>query len=422
MNPVFNDYINYLKHHKIELGLKEGYYWIDNQIIKAFDKNGKIHKIVRLYTNDDLSIDFKYYKLKENVIFETWEETYQRFKENILDIERESIDTINHYIEVYNNSSFVLLTSMGKDSQLVKYLIDKIGLKYIGLFNNTSLDCADTYRMVKKDKLTNIVSPNIGFYKWVIAENNIPSRINRTCCSIFKEGRTVDWLIDNKYKDKDLLMFLGMRNEESNGRSKYGDIWKNNKWDEKWNGILPIRKWKELDVWLYTLHINIEINPKYKKGYARVGCAIACPFYTKSVWALDKYWYRSMYNRWQKILADDFLRNAKWTRMNCTLEEYLKEWSGGSIRDYPTEDVLNEFAEHQNITKDIAIKYFDNYCKCCGRKVLGRDLISVNMKLNGRNSGVFFCKKHLKIQHGITSEKEWRDLLFDFKHSGCSLF
>ena len=102
-------------------------------------------------------------------------------------------------------------------------------------------------------------------------------------------------------------MFLGMRNEESNGRSKYGDIWKNNKWDEEWNGILPIRKWKELDVWLYTLHNNIEINPKYKKGYARVGCAIACPFYTKSVWALDKYWYRSMYDRLQKILADDFL-------------------------------------------------------------------------------------------------------------------
>ena len=41
----------------------------------------------------------------------------------------------------------------------------------------------------------------------------------------------------------------------------------------------------------------------------------------------------------------------------------------------------------------MAIKYFNNYCKCCSRKVLGRDLISVNMKLNGRNSDVFFCKK-----------------------------
>ena len=45
--------------------LKEGYYWYDKSIIKAYDTNGNIHKVVRLKVNNDLSISFKRYKDKE---------------------------------------------------------------------------------------------------------------------------------------------------------------------------------------------------------------------------------------------------------------------------------------------------------------------------------------------------------------------
>jgi phosphoadenosine phosphosulfate reductase len=310
------------------------------------------------------------------------------------------------------------------------YLRDVVGLKEkeVYLVQNDSVYgfvvnlTDERYDLLKANKNITIISPDIGFYNWVVKENNIPSRINRTCCSIFKEGKTVEWLKKNGYHNTNILLFLGMRNEESNNRSSYGDEWKNDKWEKDWNGILPIRKWSELDVWLYTLHNNITINPKYKKGYSRVGCAVACPFYTKSTWALDKYWYSSMYDRWQRILKDDFIRNAKWTRMNCTVGEYLKEWNGGAIRDKPNESVLLEFSKYQGIEKEIAEKYFDNYCEKCGKRILGRDLISANMKLNGRKSNIFFCKKHLKIHHNIKSEKEWKQLMLDFKNSGCNLF
>ena len=32
----------------VNLELEEGYYWLDNQIIKALDKQGNIHKLYRI--------------------------------------------------------------------------------------------------------------------------------------------------------------------------------------------------------------------------------------------------------------------------------------------------------------------------------------------------------------------------------------
>lgn len=88
-----------------------------------------------------------------------------------------------------------------------------------------------------------------------------------------------------------------------------------------------------MDVWLYTLWRNIEINPKYKKGYARVMCHIACPYYTKSTWVLDKYWYPTMRARWEDIIRNDFITNKKWIVMNCTISEYITEsWNGACLK------------------------------------------------------------------------------------------
>ena len=44
MNPIFKEYCKFLK-DTVNLELEEGYYWLDNQIIKALDKQGNIHKL-----------------------------------------------------------------------------------------------------------------------------------------------------------------------------------------------------------------------------------------------------------------------------------------------------------------------------------------------------------------------------------------
>lgn len=188
----------------------------------------------------------------------------------------------------------------------------------------------------------------------------IPSRLNRFCCNYFKESPTIDYFSN----EESLIFLFGMRNEESTKRAAYTDVWINEKWGNRdWIGVLPIRQWSELDIWLYILDEGIEINDKYRYGYSRVGCGIACPNYTKYTWVLDKYWYPYLFNRWREILRNDFINNNKWLIMNCTIEEYVtKAWTGGAFRSEPTKEVIQEYAVYSGLDLDVARKYFNRYC------------------------------------------------------------
>ena len=227
-----------------------------------------------------------------------------------------------------------------------------------------------------------------------------------------------------------MLFLFGMRNDESNSRSGYTDIWINNKWGNRdWIGLLPIRKWSDLDIWLYIFRENIEINPKYRMGYSRVGCGIACPNYSKSTWVLDKYWYPNLHQRWRDILKADFTINNKWLIMNCTVDEYInKGWNGGVFRPEPTVEVIDEYTEVSGLNRDVAEKYFNKYCSngCLNkrhqpRKIKDKETLAMNMKLFGRNTNKFLCKKCLMKEYEWNNN-DWNALVEDFKCQGCKLF
>jgi 2-hydroxy-3-keto-5-methylthiopentenyl-1-phosphate phosphatase len=61
INPVFKEYIQFLKDNNINYPLVEGFYWLDNQIIKAFDKKGDLQKILKINISDNLKVSFKLY-------------------------------------------------------------------------------------------------------------------------------------------------------------------------------------------------------------------------------------------------------------------------------------------------------------------------------------------------------------------------
>ena len=417
MLPIFNEYISFLNKNTNELNfLKEGYYWYDKSIIKAFNINGELIKIARIYCSDDLKITVKHYK-HENVELESWNDTVKRNEDELLKLETESKNLIMNSIDKYKDRELAVLSSGGKDSTITTYLVRSICPDVKIIFNNTSLDCADTYLHIKKEDNLTIINPKEGFYQWRERINFIPTRFTRACCGIFKEGALVDYLDRNdKY-----LFFMGMRNQESSRRANYGDEWKNHKWGSReWDAILPIRKWTEFQIWLYIIQNNIDINPKYKKGYSRVGCAIACPYYTKSTWILDKYWYPKLYERWQNILIEDFRNNNKDLIMNCTEKEYMTCWNGGTLREEPTNEVISEFANRNDLDENIAVNYFGHKCKECGKKIKHKEVIGMNMKFNGRNINEMYCKKHFKEILGL-SEEQWNYYIETFKQQGCEL-
>ena len=357
----------------------------------------------------------------------SWNDLIELNKEHLKEIELDSLNLIREKMEKYNEYESLIPVSMGKDSMVVSHLVRSLYPDTKAIFNNTSLDCADTYKMVKHFPNCEIMNPDKGFYQYVASDHMIPTRFSRFCCRIFKVGVMVSKL-DHEHP---YLMWMGMRNEESATRSGYTDEWINeSEWgNTKWQGILPIRKWIELDIWLYTLWRNIDINPKYKKGYGRCGCHVACPYYNKSTWVLDKYWYSKSYDRWRNILEKDFIENKKWIVMNCTLKEYLTQaWNGGVYRDEPTKEVIEEFAQYNNLKYDISEKYFNKYCanECKTqsgkiKKIKDKQVLGMNMKLHGRNTNKFYCMSCLMKMHNIDGE-QWNKYIDDFKKSGCDLF
>ena len=330
------------------------------------------------------------------------------------------MQVIENAIKDYPNHKKVVFTSTGKDSMVTLDLVNRVLPNVEVYFNNTTLDTGDTYKMVKAHKDWTIINPDIGFYKYVIDAKYVPNRFSRGCCTVFKEGKSIEYFDS----EPQMLFFMGVRNDESAQRADRQDISHNPKWgDRNWFSCLPIRKWSELDIWLYILKNSIEINPKYRKGYSRVGCSVACPYYTKYTWVLDKYWYRMAYDRWRSILRKVFAQENRWTKLNCTIDEYVNgAWNGGLLRPEPTEEVVTEFMEHKGLDNyDTALQYFNKTCEVCGRNVRQNDVLAMNLKLLGRSTNKIYCKKHLKELNSMSNE-DWDNTVADFKRQGCALF
>lgn len=251
-------------------------------IISAFPACGKTYafeKIIstfrclffvcKLFSRMKLSIDCPKsgYDKIENVDLASWNDLIEMNISHLENIENEAKQLIRDKMDKFSGYIPLVPVSMGKDSMVTCHLVRECYPDTKAIFNNTTLDCADTYRMAKTFPNCEMMTPKQGFYQYIKEQNVVFNRISRGCCRIFKVGEMVNQL-DH---DTPYLMFMGMRNEESNTRSGYGDEWVNEaEWGKtKWQGVLPIRKWSELDIWLYTLWKKIEINPKYKKGYSR---------------------------------------------------------------------------------------------------------------------------------------------------------
>ena len=412
MNLIFNEYIEFLKSKTDIPGLKQWYFWLDKQIIKYFNSNFEICKYARIYVSDNLEVSYKLYNNSDLDIVNI-DKVIEHYSDRLKQLEEESIELIK---SKYKDKEKVILSSTGKDSMVVTHLVRKVYPNALVVFNNTSMDVACTYKMAKSIDNCIILSPKQGFYNWREENNFIPTRFARACCNIFKEKV----FVDNWDKDKETVIYLGMRNEESLNRSTYEYESHNNRWSDKWHGILPIRKWTELDVWLYTIANNIPINDKYKQGYSRVGCGIVCPYYTKSTWVLDKYFYPLQYERWHKILDKDFLENNKDLILNCNRSEYHKCWNGGKYREDADLITILEFAERSGLDYNVATKYFDRTCEC-GKRIKGKEVSAMNMKFYGRNIDKFKCKKCIMNDLEIT-ENDWNNYIRDFKLQGCKLF
>lgn len=129
-----------------------------------------------------------------------------------------------------------------------------------------------------------------------------------------------------------------------------------------------------------------------------------------------------MRERWENILRENFISNNKWIILNCTLNEYVNQaWNGGVFRDEPTDEVIEEFSQYNGLDKTVASNYFNKNCDICGTKIKDKNILSMNMKMHGRNIGKYYCKKCLMNEFGW-SDGDWNEQIEKFKNQGCALF
>lgn len=426
MKLVFDKEIEFLK-KELGIGIPSKTAFMDRMGIKVLDKNNKwetLHRIrakemnLELVKSNDVNLD--------NI--KTWEDIIEDNKERLNEIELKSISIIKEYIGKFKGYTIAIPISGGKDSAITHYLVtkavnelneesnDKINI--VTIFSNTSNETHHTYKYVKKnypDVL--IINPKEGFYNLVKRTGTVPSRFNRFCCTVMKEMPMIQQLD----KETKYLFFMGMRSAESAKRSEYGVEWKNHRWtSELWQGILPIIDWTDMDVLLFELSRNIEINDIYTFGFARCGCT-NCPYRSDYELMLNKEFLPTYYDRWQQVLKDDFIINKKAPSINCSLDEYTKgAWKGGVVHEEPSEEAIQEFAEQQGLDIDIARKYFNKNCSCCNKKLKKND-IGLSMKYYGRQIEKFRCLSCISEELNIP-KKELKEKIKEFKSDNCVLF
>ena len=180
-----------------------------------------------------LIADLERYRTKNN--YDAFNRSLEIFKranqDRLVDIKTEAIDFINETAKNYSESSIVISFSGGKDSTVVADLVVRAlsNPSLVHIFGDTTLEFPLTYEYEKRFRKQNpkaiikvAKNKEQDFYK-VCEDIGPPARMMRWCCSMFKTG-PITRVINNLFKDTQILTFYGIRKHESVSRSKYDRV------------------------------------------------------------------------------------------------------------------------------------------------------------------------------------------------------
>jgi DNA sulfur modification protein DndC len=182
----------------------------------------------------------------------------------------------------------VINFSGGKDSTaMLSHLCEKYpDIKKHVVYADTGWEhegTADWCRsIVEKFGLTLHVvrNPNKTLLTMAEKRGKFPGMQQRQCTSDLKRGPIETWIRRN-VKDPVVINALGIRSEESTGRAKQKKLSRNRSSNSKrtiWNW-LPIKDWKEVEVYSYLEQKSLPLHPVYK--YLRRFSCRVCIFMTE---------------------------------------------------------------------------------------------------------------------------------------------
>lgn len=317
-------------------------------------------------------------------------------------IKSEAFDFIRSTASVYPSEHVVISFSGGKDSTAVADLVVRAleNPNLVHIFGNTTLEFPLTIEYAQRFRKNNprailkiAKNKEQDFYS-VCEDIGPPARMMRWCCSMFKTG-PITRILNNLYKDEQILTFYGIRKYESVSRSKYDRVSSNNESVkiQKQTVAAPIFDWRDIDVWLYLLGEKVDFNDAYRLGYDRVGCW-CCPNNNERAQFLSKIYMPEEYKKWHDFLVgfakkigkpdpEVYVDTGKWKARqggngvkaaddikikftNCTAEENAKIYQ---LNKHITDSFYSLFVPFGKVSREL------------GRKLIG-EVIVLDLKHN----------------------------------------
>ena len=269
--------------------------------------------------------------------FDRYAERFIRANRTRLDyIEMEAMQYIQEAAKGFDAGTMFVSFSGGKDSTVVSDLVMRaLGRSdVLHIFGNTTLEFPQTIDYVSEFRKDHPTTPMLraenrqqDFYT-LCELFGPPSRMLRWCCTIFKTGYIGDKIKRTFADAKQVLVFNGIRRNESTSRSKY-DRDNTSPKISKQKTASPIIDWFDFDIWLYLLSRKIRFNEAYRLGYSRVGCWM-CPNNNRWAQFLSRVYLPEESKRFNKMLYDFAVKQGK-----ADPEEYVRNngWkarSGGA--------------------------------------------------------------------------------------------
>lgn len=224
----------------------------------------------------------------------------------------EAYEFIKNASKDFDEENIVLSFSGGKDSTVTTDIVIKAlsNPSLVHIFGDTTLEFSKTIEYVKRYRENNhqaiflIAKNSEQVFFDVCADIGPPARMMRWCCSMFKTG-PITRVINNLYRNQQILTFYGIRKVESVSRSKYNRIEDNAESIKIHQQTVasPIFFWKDIDIWTYILSEKIDFNEAYKLGYDRVGCW-CCPNNNQRAQFLSRIYMPEQSKQWRDILVN----------------------------------------------------------------------------------------------------------------------
>lgn len=274
----------------------------------------------------------------------------EKNKEALFILENEAIDfVLDTYTKYKNRVDFIAVAfSGGKDSQVVLDIVSRVlpPDEFIVVFSDTTMELPHTYEIVEHTKKEYQKKyPTLKFYTVKPPKSAIefwedfgpPSRIHRWCCTVIKTAPFVNFIRElyhekGNTKNPKILVFEGVRTEESEARSGYTRIALGVKHLTVINSR-PILNWNTTELFCFLSKINTELNCLYRFGLTRAGC-IVCPF--GSTWSdyLINRIYPEVLEPYYTIIEKTLIENrltSKSEKIKYLKNGKWKERAGGNV-------------------------------------------------------------------------------------------